>query len=84
MFKQLHVHGWPLGLEYWNAKLLAEGQYVSRRSSGHPNLSRFSGIFLGYRVNAELEHRFQVLLHDSYAEISILQENFAPVHTSEL
>ena len=48
------------------------------------NQSRFSGIFLGYRINAELEHIFQALLHDSYAEISILQENFAPVHTSEL
>jgi len=42
------------------------------------NHSRISGIFLGYRINAELEHKFQALLHDSYAEISILQEKFRP------
>jgi hypothetical protein len=50
-----------------NAGLLARSQFASGRSCDRPTGSRFSAVFLGPRVNAELVPKFHVALHASHA-----------------
>jgi hypothetical protein len=47
----------------FNAGLLARSKFASGRSFDWPTRSRFSVVFLGPRVDAELVPKFHVALH---------------------
>jgi hypothetical protein len=56
----------------FNAGLLARSQFASGRSCDRPTRSRFSGVFLGPRANAELAPKFHVALHASHAALRMV------------
>jgi hypothetical protein len=56
----------------FNDKLLARSQFASGRSYDRPSPSRFSVVFFGTRVNAELVPKFHVALHASHAALPMV------------